>query len=459
MKGSLIEQALNCKDVTSAEMQAAIGDWLNLYYRTREDEEAREDPCQRMAYAVVNKLQKTIFSEYSTGLKGNDEAAQRWLEAADRAKKRAMQNMLSAGDAYIKPVPMGGEIHYSVVRRDCYVVLSRDDQGNDTSVGMLEITEEAGKVYTLVERRTVGPDGRLTIDYKLFRSYTRGELGSPVSLHSLAKYGGLEESHTYQTPMGLGMAKLHSPADNCVDGSTDGVAVYAPAAALIHRIDRNEWQLGREFEHGRSRIIASEDMLARDRRGNRRLEDDVFLAVDDSTKNVGVTIFSPALREHSYLARKNEYLRNIETAIGMKRGILSEVEASERTATEITSSEGDYNLTIIDLQQAWEETLRELLRVSAAVAKEYRLPGGTDRWNPDNLVIDWGDGVLYNRDRTWGEYQQMVAAGMLRPEIALAWYFGEKWNTEKDLEKIAKKYMPEMETLLVEDEETPPQKE
>ena len=51
-----------------------------------------------------------------------------------------------------------------------------------------------------------------------------------------------------------------------------------------------------------------------------------------------------------FLARKQDILRSCESLIGFKRGILSEVEAAERTATEITSSEGDYNLTIQELQ-------------------------------------------------------------------------------------------------------------
>ena len=461
--GSLIEQALRRPDVTTARMQAAIKDWLGLYYRTDTDPDVKEDPCQRMAYTVVNKLHKTVFGEYNAKIldAAKTAAGQRMqdqLDEIDRAKRRAMQAMLSGGDAYIKPILRGPKqpLGISVVRRDCYTVLARDDQGNDTAVGMLEITRQNGKVYTLVEERSIAGDGRLTIRNRLYCADQAGQLGSPTPLATLPQYETLPEEYTYREIMGLGMAKLHSPADNCVDGSPDGAAIYAPAAGLIHRIDHNEWLLGREFDHGQSRIIASEDMLTRDKRGRNRMADDIFVAVDDEAKNVGVTIFSPALREASFLARKNEYLRNIETLIGFKRGILSEVEAVERTATEITSSEGDYNLTIQDLQQAWAEMLRELLTVCDAIDREYKRAGAGQRWDPDSLVIDWGDGVLYNRDRTWAEYQQMVASGMLRPEIALGWYFGLPTDSESDLKKIRKKYMPEMEQLGQDEPDPPP---
>jgi Rad3-related DNA helicase len=47
-----------------------------------------------------------------------------------------------------------------------------------------------------------------------------------------------------------------------VDGSPDGVAIYAPAVALIEHIDKNEQQLCDEFARGESRVFASSDLLS-----------------------------------------------------------------------------------------------------------------------------------------------------------------------------------------------------
>ena len=41
-----------------------------------------------------------------------------------------------------------------------------------------------------------------------------------------------------------------------------------------------------------------------------------------------------------------------------------------------------------------------------------------------------------------GERQQMVASGLLRPEIALAWYYDLPAETEADLQAVREKYMP-----------------
>ncbi|WP_300024329.1 hypothetical protein [Oscillibacter sp.] len=148
---------------------------------------------------------------------------------------------------------------------------------------------------------------------------------------------------------------------------------YAPAVGPIHAINVNEAQINGEFERGESRIICSNDMMVVGPDGKRnKLKDHVFTAVDESPDDIGLTIFSPAFREQSFLARKTAYLRNCETLIGMKRGILSEVEAAERTAKVITSSEGDYNLTITDLQEMWETAAREAVRVCDILGQMYK---------------------------------------------------------------------------------------
>ena len=438
------EQALGGKDITSPEMKKAIGEWFRLYFDNRPTEE--EDPCQRIPYLVVNKLTKAAFSEYKATVE--DEFLSGVLERIEKTRKKAMQLALIGGEGYLKPILTAHGLDVTVLRRDCYLVLARSETGEATSVGTAEHSTVGGKYYTLLEKRTVGNDGRLTVESKLFRSEDRSILGAEVPLATLPQYANLEPAFTFPEPLeGLGMALLRTPMTNCVDGSDDAVSVYAPAVGLIHNINRNEALINGEFERGQSRIIASADMMEAGEKGtSRQLKDNVFTAIDGDQEEVGVTIFSPALREQSFLARKTEYLRNVESQIGLKRGILSEVEAAERTATEITSSEGDYNLTICDFQQAWETALGETLRICAVLGSVYKLCPRKE-FNPNSLVVDWGDGVLYNRDKAWAEQKEMVAAGMLKPELALAWYFNLPHDKPEDLEKIRADYMPELESL------------
>lgn len=438
------EDAFKARDITTPEMRESIKSWLNMYFSAERSKDV--DDCQRLPVVIVNKLTKTMFSEYEAS--GDGDFAAKLLSALDRVKLKATQYMLIGGECLLKPVPYSEGFYFVPIRRDCFCPLARGENGALTSVGTAEFTQEGGKYFTLFERRTAGE--RLTIENRLYMSRDRQTVGTQVPLNTLEKCKNLAPVATLPIK-GLGLVSLRTPLLNTVDGSADAVAVYAPAEKLIRNINRNERQLNAEFENGRSRIIASADMFRRDENGRRVLRDDVFTALENDPEDSGITIFSPELREQSYLNRKNEYLRNIESLIGFKRGILSEVEAAERTATEITSSEGDYNLTIIEFQTVWENAVRDAAALCRELGRIYRVPGAVEV-KPEELVIDFGDGVLYDRDKTWTEYKEMVQMGLIKPEIAVAWYFELPHKTPTDIEKIRKDYMPEIDALTAGEE-------
>ena len=438
-----MEDAFGAKDCTSQAMRKAILDWFELYMQ--EEPTEKEDPCQRIPYTVVNKLYKTSFSEYKAT--SEDEFAQAVITALDRKKKKAMQMALIGGECLIKPVPLRDGWRFTVVNRSNIMVFARDDDGVPTDIGTVERTVSSRSYYTLLERRTVDGAGYLTITNKLYRSSSEGALGSPVSLQELPKYADLVPAYTFAKPIGLGVVRMVTPMENCVDGGNDAVSVYAAAVGLIHNINQNEAQINGEFKRGESRILASADLLKKDTDGRRQFADHLFVGLDDDAEAVGVTIFSPVLREQSFLARKTEYLRNVENVIGLKRGLLSEVEAADRTAKEITSSEGDYNLTIIDFQNMWEAALRETVHLCGALGQLYHVKGAHEV-DLDKVTVDWGNGVLYDEDKTWADYKDMVARNLLKPEIAVGWRFGMPTETPDDLAAVREKYMPEVDALL-----------
>lgn len=443
------------RDCTSPQMQSAIQDWFHLYYA--DDTPPEEDPCQRIPCAVVSKLQKACFAEYSAqvvlkGEKGKFLA--RCQAELDAQRKKAVQLAMIGGEAWLKPLPEKDCFSWAVVRRDAVAVLARNAGGAVTDLLSMEKTQAGGRWYSLLERRTVDEQGYLTLQNRLFCSQDGVTLGSPAALASLPRYAKLRPEYTYPGPVGsIGLVPLRMPLENTVDGSPDGVSVYAAASRLIHNIDHNEWLLDQEFDHGAIRVLASDDLLCkkRDKEGRvvaRSLPAGLFTGLDDDPETVGITVFAPALRDASFLARKTEYLRNVESVLGIKRGLLSQVEATERTATEVNSSAGDYSLTIQDLWDVWEAADREALRLCDVLGQMYRLCGAAPFDPQQDLSVSWGNGVLYDADKAWAETMQMVQAGMLKPELALAWKYDLPHDTPGDLARIRERYMPEMEALL-----------
>ena len=417
--------------------------------------EREEDPAQRIPCAIIGRLVKACFAEYDSSFNSIPAPGSKadWMnivrKAIDAVKLDVLQWAMVGGECFIKPAPddMGG-LAYQVVRRDCYNVLARGP-GGITDVLLCERNHIGGRFFTLLERRSVDRRGYLTIQNKLYLSNTPTTLEYEIPLDSLPQYAALAPEHTYSVPFGgLGMTYIRLPMANNVDGSPDGVSVYEGAVQLIHNIYKNEYQLGREFELGRSRIVAGSDMLMTPgpEGGVMRLKDDVFVGLDGDA-SVGMTIFSPTLRDESFERRKQSYLKACENIIGLKRGILSDVEAVERTAKEISSSEGDYSLSIMDLQRMWYDALMETLRITDLWGQALGLCDAQAVDLEQLLSVSWGNGVLYDADKDWTDTLSMVEAGLLKPELALAKKYDLPCETPEDLAAIREKYMPEMVQL------------
>lgn len=423
------QEAFGTPDKTSAAMQAAIRQWFSLYYRSSVTD--GEDPCQRIAYTVVSKLVRAVFSEYAAST--DDAVTREVIRGLDRVKETAVQLALVGGECYIKPWIDGKHFDFTLIPRNRLLIFGRDPRGEPVDVGTMETSTLGNAYYTLLERRTVDEKGYLTIENRLYRAFAQGTLGTPVALGSHPLYAALPERYTYTQPVGsVGLVRLATPMLNCVDGSPEAVSVYAAAVGLIHAIDRNEHLLCGEFERGQSRVFASSDLL-----DGGALADNLFVGLDEDPERLGITVFSPQLRQQPFLERKQEYLRNVESVIGIQRGLLCDANLDQRTATEISASRTEHALTVMDFQRMWQLGLEKTVALCAILARLYGVPVGEGA-----VRVDWGNGVLYDEEQLWQEYKQMVQTGLLAPEVALGWRFGLPAETAAQRQAIREKYMP-----------------
>ena len=425
------EARFGASDKTTKAMKSAIEEWFTLYYLA--ESQTDRDPCQRIAYTVVNKLVKAMFGEYAAV--AGDSSYQQLVDALDDSRKQAVQLAMVGGECYLKPCPGMDSFGFTLIPRNNVLVFGRDPEGEPTDVGTVELSSYGKYFYTLLERRTLDDGGLLTITNTLYRSADRDSLGTQVSLQEHPAYENLAQSYRFEAPLGgIGLVRLKTPMLNCVDGSREGVSVYAAVAGLIRNIDENEAQMNGEFSRGESRVIVSSDMLR-----DGQLQDHLFVGLDEDPEAVGMTVYSPQLRYDAYLARKQEYLRNVESLVGMRRGMLSDANMEERTATEITSSAGDFNLTVIELQKMWETAQAQTLALCGRLAALYQLPF------PEvmEVSVDWGNSTLYDEDKVWEEYRQMVSMGLIAPEVALGWRFNLPSSTEAERQTIRERYMPQ----------------
>ena len=352
----LVWKYLGYGECGSAAMKRAVEQWYQMYFEDR----ARDgyDPCLRLPYTIVRKLVAAMFAEYAGPAQ------------LDGVAQEAVSHALIGGESYLKPLGDG----WAVVPRTNVMVTGREESGEPLEVILAERSAYNGKEYLLMERRT-RRNGSLEVENRLFRE------NKQVRMSEHPAYEGLQEWICLSGVDSVGLVRVHTPMANCIDGSREGISIYAPAVGLMQRIAENEAQLAGEFKRGQSRLVVSRDML----RGG-QLMDDTFISLDEDPDRVGITIFSPELREQSYLNRQQAYLRAVENTVGLKRGLLSQVEAVDRTATEITSSEGEYAATLRQLQRMWQDAAKKALWLRAQLEGK----------EAEDAQISWGDGVLGN---------------------------------------------------------------
>ena len=139
------EARFGAADKTTKAMKTAIEDWFNLYYESQS--EAETDPCQRIAYTVVNKLVKAMFGEYTATAK--DTGCQSLVDTLDKCKENAVQLALVGGECYLKPCPGVDNFSFTLIPRNNLLIFGRDENGEPTDVGTMELSTYQNAHYTL----------------------------------------------------------------------------------------------------------------------------------------------------------------------------------------------------------------------------------------------------------------------------------------------------------------------
>lgn len=133
--------------------------------------------------------------------------------------------------------------------------------------------------------------------------------------------------------------------------------------------------------------------------------------------------FSPALRQDDFISGLDEYKRNIEFAVGLSYGDISNPQNIEKTATEIRSAKCRKFNTVYSIQQNLKTCLDDLVYALAfyneMATKNYE------------FVCDFKDSILVDEETERIQDRQDVSMGAMPLwEYRMKWY-GEDEETAK----------------------------
>lgn len=397
--------------------------------------------------AIAGEFARLVTLELETEVTNNDYLNEQYQEIIKQLR-RYCEYGCAKGGLVFKPYPSGNNIEVDLVQADNFFPTSYNSRGEITGAVFVETKVVGDKKYTRLEYHNLnGTD--YYISNTAFESKNNNiagmedNLGKQVPLASVEEWAGLEEETTIKNIEKPLFSYFRIPLANRIDTNSPlGVSVFSDAIELIKEADKQYSRILWEFEGSELAVNASIDCFKIDINGEPILpegKERLFNSLDFGVGefNKAIEVFSPAIRDSSLFNGLNQILRRIEFQCGLAYGTLSDINETDKTATEIKMSKQRSYSTVKDIQNSLEEALDHLVYIMAVWAKLYGL---NNNMNYD-ITFNWDDSLVLDKDTELESMRQDVASGIIRAEL----YIMKKYGVS---EEEAKNMMPDTQETI-----------
>lgn len=413
--GERMENTDKLQTAASATMQTAIASWWEIFSGDMQKKPSHENMRPiRLAATSTAYLAQLACSELKFELP--DEALNGFVKRNLLPDLDLVTQLtLVGGYTVIKPyITTSGQIYFDVGTSRDFKPISFDENGHITEGEFRQRIAYNGKVY---ERR----------EYHCFdgsRHYVRNTAwlyGTKhrIELSDIPRWAiYLPEGYIpSDIPM---IATFRTPYANNIDLDSElPISMYANAVQQLHDIDEAHSEYRAEFRKMSAKVFGDNGIF--DKTG--KITDDYFVKVEgDGIKTLDQQIMSyaPAIREEALRQGLNSELRLYEMLVGISGGTFTfDSQKGLVTATQVLSDDQTTYQTTKQIQKQLHSALESVARITVNLAKFYGM-----EVKEGDPVIELGDSVFEDTGTEYNRRFQMVQAGMLRPELFNAWYFG-----------------------------------
>lgn len=365
--------------------------------------------------------------------------------------RQKLEQGCAAGGMTVRPYPRDSHIHFDWTMAWGLYPLAFGSDGELTDVIFVDTYTEGRTTYTRLERHTV-EGGNVRITQRAFKSNLPDTLGTEIPLSDVRQWADLKPEVTVTNTGGQLFGWFKVASANSVDvDSPMGASVFAKAVDTIHEVDEQYSRLMWEYKGSELAIDVDPTVLQPKpgpggKREMPKLNQRLFRAVD-ALKNGEdrYSVFSPAIRDESYINGLNQLLMRIEDQCGLSRGTLSDANVDARTATELKIVRQRSYATIADNQKALERCLRDVVRAMDKYADLYDLAPAGDY----EVSFEWDDSIVTDMSQQLEERLALMSAGVVSKQEFRQWYFGEtEAQAAAAIEKLQQEQQASMSALL-----------
>jgi len=244
-------------------------------------------------------------------------------------------------------------------------------------------------------------DGKYTIKNKGMIN------SSPCALSDVEEWANINEEITISNVERLPIGIYKCPATNRTTDMIDGVPITYGCDALIEKIKDTLSSIQKEFDAKKVKIFADDTLFDADKELS-----DIFMLTRASGKLGGgsmIDTFDPAIRTSAYYEKLANECALLEKQVGTSRGILTDLQTSSATATEIKRAMQATFAICDDIQTNLENYFEGLVYGINLLMDVYHVNASSEY----DIKYDWSYSLIEDSDSTFSQLAEGYSLGVI----------------------------------------------
>ena len=349
----------------------------------------------------ANKLANYTVSDSNIDVIGDSPRAILLNDVLKRLKKqlkKAVSRDLGTGGVLVIPYVARNKIYFNILSQNRFIINKRVGEDIiDCTVLAEHIVKDDEHYYRWADYTL--QDGNLYIRYHATNEDTK------IDMKSIVEWANIEDmaiSNVEKMPF----MYIKSPADNRHENSDYGVPITFGCKKQINKIMHTLEQIEREFDLKEVFVGADVTMF----NGDNALPTNGLYKKVNAGDDEFWEVFDPAFRDEPLFNKLMNQCAMLEKQVGTSKGILTDVETSNATATEIKKMLKDTFDLVDDIRASLEDGINDFISACDVLANYYNLsPQGEYE-----VTYDWSYDLLEDSASTFSQLVQGVNQGVIK---------------------------------------------
>ena len=349
----------------------------------------------------ANKLANYTVSDSNIDITGDSPRATLLNDVLKRLKKqlkKAVARDLGTGGVLVIPYVARNKIYFNILSQNRFIINKRIGEDIIDCTVMAEHIVKDDEHYFRWADYTL-QDGNLYIKYRATNEDT------PINLKSIPEWANIEDMAITNVEKMLFMY-VKSPTDNRHENNDYGVPITFGCDKKIEKIKHTLEQIDREFDLKEVFVGADVTMFNGD---NALPTNGIYKKINAGDDNFW-ELFDQAYRDEPLFRKLTNQCAMLKKQIGTSKGILTDVETSNATATEIKKMLKDTFDLVDDIRDTLEDGINDFINACNILANYYNLsPQGEYE-----VLYDWSYDLLEDPASTFSQLLQGHSKGAIK---------------------------------------------